>query len=291
MNRLRCLPHSVVFVSLMAVLGCEEQSITTDDVTFEATSALVEHNALSRNALAWNGIGLNGISLNGISLNGISLNALSAGTLDPGSYNAITAPGSTGDLARQFMRYAVSCAFLPSQTFSFSYTDANGVVHNEVYYGELGIASAWATGSLDVQGQQMVTSCLAARVNYYEVPVTISARCSLEPLKTLSSDAEVADYPHVEGAFWGNMFTADPFIVSCYHNVNVANSRMYQRDCATGHVDETGVAVDCGPIHVVGPCSSYCMSLNGGGQYFPACRARPGMNNALVKTVVTTALP
>jgi len=270
----------------MAVFGCEMQPMTTDEATSEAASALLEHNALSRNAMAWNGI-----SLNGISLNGISLNALDANTLDTGNFDAMTAPGPTGDLARQFIRYAVGCAFLPSQTFSFSYTDTLGIVHDMEYRGELGVVPSWATGSLDVQGQQLVTACLAARVNYYEVSVTISARSSLEPLKTLSSDAEVVDYPDVEGAFWGNMFAADPFIVSCYHGSTVTNSRTYQRDCATGHVDESGAVVDCGPIQVVGPCSSYCMSLNGGGRYFPACRARPGVNNALVKTVVTTALP
>jgi hypothetical protein len=282
----RCIAHSVVFVGVMGMLGCGVQSIATDDETLEVRSSLVQENSLSRNAMSWNGI-----SLNGISLNGISLNALDADTLEVSDFNAITAPGPTGDLARQFMRYAVSCAFLPNQTFSFSYTDAFGVVHDVVYPGELGIAPTWATGSLSVQGQELVTGCLAARVNYYEVPVTISVRSVLEPLKTLSSDAEVAQYPDVEGAFWGNMFAADPFIVSCYHSATVTNSRTYQRDCATGHVDETGAVVDCGPIHVVGPCSSFCMSLNGGGQFFPACRTRPGLNNALVKTVVTTSLP
>jgi hypothetical protein len=286
MHTSQCLAHSVVFVGVMGILGCGVQSMDMDGETLEVRSSLVELNSLSRNAMSWNGI-----SLNGISLNGISLNALDVGALDVGNFNAITAPGPSGDLARQFMRYAVSCAFLPNQTFSFSYTDALGVVRDVVYRGELGIAPTWATGSLGVQGQELVTGCLAARVNYYEVPVTISVRSVLEPLKTLSSDAEVAQYPDVEGAFWGNMFAADPFIVSCYHSATVTNSRMYYRDCATGHVDETGAVVDCGPIHVVGPCSSFCMSLNGGGQFFPACRARPGQNNSLIKTVVTTALP
>jgi hypothetical protein len=137
----------------------------------------------------------------------------------------------------------------------------------------------------------MVTGCLAARVNYYEVPVVISMRSVFEPLKTMSSDAEILDYPDVEGGFWGNLFAPQPYINACYNSETVANSRTFQRDCAAGHLDATGTPVECGPIHIVGACSSVCMSLNGGGFYYPACRDRPGISGSLTKAVVTTSLP
>lgn len=264
--------------------------MTTDDVTLEAESMIVEHNSLSRNALTWNGISLNGMSLNGISLNGISLNALSAGTLDSGSYSAITAPGPTGDLARQFMRYAVSCAFLPSQTFSFAYTDAQGITHQEAYAGELGIEPNWATGPLNDERQHLLTGCLAARVNFYETPVVISMRSWYAPLYMPSSDPEIDHYPDVEGAFWGNIFSSDPYMVSCYNSSTVNNSRAYYRDCATGHIDETGAVVSCGKIQVIGPCSSFCM-FNKAGKYYTSCQRRPGVNSQMFSAVITTALP
>jgi len=273
-------------VCALALVGCGYEAGEAGEETREAGGAIVEHNALSANALAWNGI-----ALNGIALNGIALNALDAATLDPQNLDAITAPGPTGDLARQFVRYAVSCAFSPTQTFSFSYVDALGALHQEAYPGTLAIAPEWATGPIGDERQRLLTACLAARVNYYEVPVVISVRSWLAPLQTLSSDAEVAAYSNVEGAFWGNLFAADPYIVACYNSETVDNSRAYQRDCAAGHLDASGATLDCGPIQIVGPCSSYCMSLNGGGKYYPSCRERPGQSNAMTKAVVTTALP
>jgi hypothetical protein len=273
-------------VAFGVLSGCTAEADIEDDDTLGAKSSLVKQNALSKNAMSWNGI-----SLNGISLNGISLNALDADTLAPGDYNAITAPTAAGDLARQFMRYAVSCAFSPSQTFSFDWTDAAGAAHHEAYPGELAVAPSWATGPIYDQDQRMLTGCLAARVNFYEVPVTISVRSVIEPLKTLSSMPELIDYPDVEGAFWGNMFAPQPYINACYNSGTVDNSRAYQRECATGHLVSGTTYVECGPIRIVGPCSSVCMSLNGGGFYYPACRDKPGISGSLTKAVVTTALP
>jgi hypothetical protein len=247
----------------------------------ESESAVLGGNALNLNALNLNALNLNALNLNALNLNGLSQANLAA----------IQNPGTTGHLARMALRYMVSCAFSGSQSFSFNWTDSSGTIHNEVYPGLLGIAPAWATGTLNLEQQRMVSACLAARVNYYEVPVVISARSVREPLKTLSNDQELVDYPDVEGAFWGNLFASSPFINACYNNATVSNSRAWQRDCAVGHLGGGSEIQECGMIHIVGSCSSVCQSLNGAGQYYPSCIERPGVSTSTTKEVITTALP
>lgn len=248
----------------------------------EAEGALVDGNRLSSNSLALNSLALNGIALNGIALN----------TMDPQSLAAIQDPGDQGTLARAFLRYAIGCAFTPSQSFGFTWTDATNVVHAESFAGELGVAPAWATGPLDATGQRMVSACVVARVNYYQVPVMLSIRSMEYSLRVLSGAQELVDFPHVEGAFWGNLWGPSPAIYACYNGATVANSRAWYRDCATGHLREDGTIEECGIIDVVGPCNTVCASLNGGGQYYPFCVEKPySAGNANTKLVVTTALP
>jgi hypothetical protein len=280
---------AIGFVGVASIMGCGAEADLEgemlgeeEDVLGEAESALVQLNALSENA----------ISLNAISLNAISLNALNLSTLDPNDIAAIQDPGTNGTLARQFVRYAVGCALTTSQSFSFSWTDGQGALHNEVYPGQLGVAPSWATGPLNLAGQRIVSACVAARVNYYEVSVVISLRSIIEPLKTLTGSAELANYPDIEGAFWGNLFDSQPFINACYNTDKVNNSRAWQRDCAVGHLTGQGTqTVECGIIHVVGSCAGVCQSLNCAGKYYPSCIEKPGSGSTTTKAVVTTALP
>lgn len=188
------------------------------------------------------------------------------------------------------LKYTVSCA-LPANAipFTFSWTDSNQVVHNESYLGLLGIAPTWTTQPLDDTGQKMISACLLARTNYIGVHVTISVRSLKAPLKTLVGSEELNDYPHVEGGFWGNLFATTPYARACYDDsgTNVANSQSWQRYCATGYPTPGGV-LECGMIHIIGPCTSYCKSLNGAGQYYPDCT-----DPVYGKTseMITTALP
>ena len=242
----------------------------------EAEAALLNENALNLNAL---------------NLNALNLDALNPGALSTETLAAIQDPGPNGALARELVRYAASCALTGNQRFDFSWTDAQGVAHDESYPGLLGIAPTWATGPLDPVGQRMVSACLAARVNYYRVPVVISARSLREPLKTLATSDELASYPDVEGAFWGNLFADHPFLNACYNGATIANSRSWQRDCAVGHLNEAGEIEECGMIRIAGPCSQVCQALNGAGQYYPSCIEQPGRGPVTMKEVITTALP
>jgi hypothetical protein len=252
---------------LLAGCGGGFEDEADDEMTAEAEGALVEGNALNLNAL----------NLNALNLNALNLNALNLNSLDAASLASIRDNGPSGELARAFLRYAVSCALNTNQTFNFSWTDAGGTVHNEIYRGDLGVAPGWATGPLTSDGQRMVSACVAARVNYYQVSVIISMRSLTEPLKTLTGSQELANYPDVEGAFWGNLFGSQPFMNACYNSATVSNSRAYKREC--------------GIIDIAGPCSQLCQGLNGAGQYYPSCIERPGQGSTATKLVVTTALP
>ncbi|WP_232379770.1 hypothetical protein [Polyangium fumosum] len=261
--------------------GCIAYTDERSDDVMEAEVALVQGNHLGANALA----------LNALALNALALNALALNTLDPQALAAIEDPGPQGALVRAFLKYAIGCAFTPAQSFVFTWTDGNGVDHDEVYKGELGVAPCWATGRLDTQGQSMVSACMAARVNYYQVPVTLSIRSLTEPLKTLTGSQELAQYPDVEGAFWGNLWAPTPFLHACYNSATVANSRAWKRDCAVGHLREGGGIEACGIIDIVGPCANVCQNLNGAGQYYPSCIERPGLSGTTTKFVITTGLP
>ncbi len=197
----------------------------------------------------------------------------------------------TGALARQLVRYMASCALSNTQSFQFEWTDEQGALHTETYPGQLGLAPTWATQPLNTEGQRIISACLAARTNYYAVSVQISARSRLEPLRTKVNSIEVATYPDVEGAFWGNLFVAEPFLNACYNSPTVANSRAWQRDCATGHLNADGEIEECGIIHIVGPCNHVCGALSPGGKYYEGCLERPGQSLTAIKQVITTALP
>ncbi|WP_437580085.1 hypothetical protein [Sorangium sp. So ce887] len=267
-----------------ALSGCIAEVGDTgarDELVGESQGALLGGNALSANALNLNALNLNALNLNALNLNGLSAQNLAT----------IQDPGPNGTLAREFVRYATNCALSSAASFDFSWTDSSGNMHSESYPGLLGVAPTWASGPLDELGQRMVTSCVAARVNYYQVPVVLSARSLRTPLKTLSSSQELIDYPDVEGAFWGNLFAAQPYLNACYNSATVNNSRAYQRDCAAGHLTSGDQIVECGVIRIAGPCDRVCQTLNGAGQYYPSCVDRPGQSTATTKDVVTTALP
>lgn len=283
---LRKLMVGFVCAAVLAGCGGFEEEEDADEVTAEAEGALIDGNALNLNAL----------NLNALNLNALNLNALNLNSLSTSSLTAIRDAGPSGDLARAFLRYAVGCALTSNQSFNFTWTDAGGAAHNESYRGELGVAPAWATGPLSSDGQRMVSACVAARVNYYQVPVVISMRSLTEPLKTLTGTKELADYPDVEGAFWGNLFGSQPVIHACYNSATVSNSRAHKRDCAAGHLTvdpQTGAQTitECGIIDIAGPCSQVCQTLNGAGQYYPSCLESPGQTTTTTKLVVTTALP
>jgi hypothetical protein len=279
MNRL-LTASAIVIASLPA--GCAGdplEALDEDDVA-EARSAVIVDNALVGNALVGNALVGNALVGNALVGNALSADALAA----------IQDPTANGDNARALLKYVVSCALDSPDSFDFSWTDSKGQPHAESYPGLLGIAPDWALGPLtDDTDKRMVSGCVAARANYYGVNVIISARSVREPLKGMCGKAEVASYAHVEGAFWGNLFTATPYLNACYNAATVAISRQAQRECAVGHLED-GQTLPCGPIVLQGSCTTWCSNLSGG--IYPSCVDKPGVpNSPTTKDVVTTALP
>lgn len=272
-----CIPLALALTAGCAVHEAGEGP-GGDPETGVAVSGMTAENALSYNALSYNAL-----SYNALSYNALSYNVLSAEALD-----ALLDPGAAGDLFRVLVKYTVSCALSASQSFSFSWIDGEGVLREEVYPGQHGLAEAWAWGPLDQGGRERVSGCLAARTNRYGVSVQISMRSHERALRHEIGPGELEEYPHVEGAFWGDLFTATPYLRACYTEANVANSRAAQRDCAAGQVDPAGGILPCGMIEIVGSCDDLCSTLHPPGQYYRDC---DDPDHGRIRSSMTTALP
>lgn len=269
-------------ILLMTATGCMAAELEGDaDMGAEdlgsGTGALVSMNALSTNAL----------SFNALSFNALSFNALSFNALRPEASDALQDPGVGGELFRTLVRYTVGCALSASQSFQFSWTDSAGVIHEEVYPGQLGLAAAWGEHALDATGKQMVSACLAARTNRHGVSVVISMRSHQKPLRHDVGQHELDDFAYVEGAFWGDLFAETPRLRACYHEPNVQVARSAQRDCAAGQLDGAGGLETCGMIEIVGSCQDLCGGLHPSGQYYKDC---DDPDSGRMRNVVTTAL-
>jgi hypothetical protein len=263
------------------VVGCGETAIddSDDEDIAETEQAIVSTNALGMNALGMNALGMNALGMNALGMNALGMNALAA----------IQEDSPLGVQNRQLLEYTVSCALTPSQSFTFSWTDSAGAVHNEAYPGLLGLAPGWATGPITSETEQrMISACLAARTNWYGLTVLISLRSVLAPLRNNPTDQELISFPYVEGAFWGNLFGAYPALYTCFEPGNIARARLAHRDCAAGHLDENGQPVECGIINIVGSCTDVCGNLDPHERWYTAC-AEPGAPSR--QSAIAVALP
>jgi len=189
------------------------------------------------------------------------------------------------------LRYVIGCAFDPTQSFAFSWTDDLSIVHNEIYYGELGLATGWQQEAIEASAQRWITACLLSRTNWYGVSVMISSRGSHSGLKK-SDTSELTLYPMEEGAFWGNLFAQTPLAHTCYYTPNKDHSRSLLRDCAAGHLDpDLGIVEECGLLGIVGDCGTYCDPLHPSGLYHANCYDTPGSTATKVSEVITVFLP
>ncbi len=248
--------HAAAFCTALAFFGCSELKPDVQGRPAVNTAALGP-NALGPNALGPNALGPNALGPNALGPNALSADAMTA----------LQAPGSNGDLARELLHYAVSCAFDASQSFSFSWTDENNVTHDETYPGLIGLAPSWADAPLDNDLKPWVSACLVARVNYFGVSVMLSMRGAADALTTTTEERDA--YTYLEGAFWGDVFSSTPTAFACNDESDDAHSRASQRVCAAGYDDGSGELQSCGIIQRVGSCADACGDLDG--DYFDAC--------------------
>ncbi len=271
------LSGGAIALAALAIAGC-----TSDRNQEEEEDIVIDS---QRGDLLPQSVSANGLSPNGLSPNGLSPSALSASVAAQ-----IAAPDAVGDSSRRLLKFTVGCALKSTQSFAFQWTDTLGAVHSETYVGLLGLAPSWATGPLDKAGQHWVSACLAARANRYEATVTLSLRGNVASLKKLT-DAESMAYPHVEGAFWGNLFSATPYLHACHDSANAANSRARLRDCAVGQGNDTsGAVVPCANIEIVGECDDLCGGFNGAGSFYSGCQDPTAPDSGSVH-MITSALP
>lgn len=263
----------------------------------DASEELVDEDASAvdvRNGALLNALGRNALGRNALTPGELGLRALNPGQLTPNALASIKDPGAKGALSRELLRYMVSCALRPDQTFSFSWTDSSGVVRNETYRGDLGMADFWVYTPLnDDYHTRWISACLAARTNYYGVSVMISVRGSHGMLGTTA--AERATYTVREGAFWGNLFDPNPYLRACFSPSGAVRAWQSMRDCAAGHWvydPATGqlTVETCGPIQIVGSCEDLC-TLNvdsaGNALYYSTCRDGFSTTDRLITTFLT----
>ncbi|WP_437827240.1 hypothetical protein [Sorangium sp. So ce1153] len=259
----------------------------------EAEGAVISSNSILPNALHKNSLNSTSTAL---TPGALSPTALTWASLSWSARGALQDPGTNGNLSRELLRYVVSCALRPNQSFSFSWTDSSGAVHPETYHGDLAIADWWVYGPLnDPFYQRHMSACLAARTNWYGVSVLISLR-SNQPFMA-SAATERSSYTVREGAFWGNLFSSTPYMRACYSPAGVNRARALKRDCAAGHlnVDPGSGATTtqaCGPIAIAGSCDTVCSVVNADGGYYSQCLDNPAIpGSARTDMVVTSFLP
>ncbi|WP_437730108.1 hypothetical protein [Sorangium sp. So ce1335] len=260
----------------------------SEEFTEEAQDAVVSENGFVPNALGPNALAPNALAPNALAPNALAPNALAPNALAPNALAAIKHPGPSGAMSRELLRYVVSCALRPDQTFSFSWNDSSGAVRQETYRGEIGLAPWWVYSVISEHYQRHITACLAARTNWYGVNVMISLR-NLENGMG-ASEPELTAYRVREGAFWGNVFSSTPFVRACYSPEGVARARQLQRDCAAGHLSVdpvTGATTTqtCGAIVIAGSCDTVCNWTDSAGKFYKGC-----IDNASVSPWIRTDL-
>ncbi|WP_159398034.1 hypothetical protein [Sorangium cellulosum] len=265
--------------------GYPPESDTIEGEVEAAESALLNPNALDPHALDPRAIDPDALSAGALAPNRLEESGLAESAL-----RALRDPGEAGRLSRHLLRYIVGCALSASQSLRFSWRDALGAPHEEIYRGLIGLAPSWTQEPLNAVRQQWVSACVASRVNASGVSVTISSRAAHAALR--SPDApEVERYPDEEGAFWGNLFTNPPRLFACYNNSNVENSRTHGRDCAAGRPGSAGGSSECANIHIVGSCDLACDALDVSSGSGRGYRSGCGDPDAPSSAVITTFLP
>jgi hypothetical protein len=197
-------------------------------------SALTADNALTANALTANALTANALTANALTANALTANALTA--------NALTANGLKDPLAREFLKYAVSCALPDGADVTFR---VDGVRYS--YPGSLGLAPEWGrkNGSCDGSCQRWVSACMLARVDAAGVKREISIR-GIHPA-LLPDRGELRSYPNREATYFGNLFVKGQPRFLCLSPDQSSNERV------------CGDSMTSCPMTVVGSCDDACI--------------------------------
>ena len=204
-------------------------------------AALNTDNGLTTNGLTTNGLTTNGLTTNGLTTNGLTTLAFASWfTLNPS-----TAP--------MVMRYLVRCGLPKDKSLSYSFG-----LTTYVWYGELGLAPTWGSGSsMPVAEQQVMSACLAAHANKYGAQMMVSIRGYYTSGRYIPvSTAESSDYPADEGCYFGNLFDGTG-VFSAFSSSSplTSSSKTSQRACAINE----GNPGSCAPmVQTYRTCQQLC---------------------------------
>jgi hypothetical protein len=232
--------YQVLGFGLLAVwaAACGGGETGVEEVSAYALSA----NALSANALSANALSANALSANALSANALSANALSA--------NALTATALKDPMAREFLKYVVSCALPDDEVIKMT---IDGQSYS--FPGSLGMEPQWGErgGSCDESCQRWITACVLARVDFLGVERPISVRGLNQGLKTTGKEAK--DYPVREATYFGNVFAPGKPLYACLSPDQTTDVRVCGDDMK-----------NC-PMQVVGSCAKACAVEGKFGQF------------------------
>ncbi|WP_437790682.1 hypothetical protein [Sorangium sp. So ce693] len=237
-----------MMTSLAACVGVQEgEEGEEDDVGVVEQAAFVE-NALTSNALTSNALTSNALTSNALTSNALTSNALTS--------NALTSSALRDPLARQLLKYVVSCALPSGARFDIN---IDGVVY--AFDGELGLHKRWGDkdGSCDNACKAWVSACVLSRINHLGIATPISMRgnrCELS-----SDSTERTAYSNREGAYYGNIFASPPNYYACVSPEKTSIERV------------CGASLDDCALRVVGSCRDACDKPQSDGSY-PNCRDR-----------------
>jgi hypothetical protein len=230
------------------------------------TANLVTTNALSMNALSMNALSMNALSMNALSMNALSMNAL--------SMNALVASKLSDPLAREFLKYVVSCALDDDASITMkidgkSYT----------FEGSLGLATDWGErgGKCDSECQRWVSACVLSRVDFLGVEKPISLRGANRALKTTFN--ELHDYPVREATYFGNLWADGAPKYAC---LSPGKSEI-PRVC--------GDSLDNCPMDVVGSCAQACSTQGWTGGFVDCSSTGRARKPEIFHESVTVFLP
>ena len=250
---IRRLALGLAAAAVVGVAGCASE---TDEGLDSAESAALVDNALTANAL----------TANALTANALTANALTA--------NALTANGLRDPLARQFLKYAVSCALDADQSITLTIDG-----QRYTFPGSLGLAPEWGErhGSCDESCQRWVSGCMLARVDAAGVERMISVRGTNEGLDLESREKRA--YPVREATYYGNLFVQGQPRFLCL----APGQRSDERVC--------GASLDDCPMTVVGSCAQACAREDGDGAFLNCSSSGRARRPEVYSESVTVFLP
>ncbi|WP_395829140.1 hypothetical protein [Archangium violaceum] len=246
-------------------LGCATGLPESEKVLTGTTAGtLAAANGMTSNGLATNGLATNGLATNGLATNGLATNGLATNGLSSASFSTWfnSNPAGYSDMV---MKYVVACAYSEGQSLSYS----DGVT-TFTWYGRLGLAPGWASGSpATVSEQQLISACLAVHVNKFGAHVDISVRGQNALGTSIPvTTTESSTFSEREAAFFGNLFTGEG-IYACNDRGTLTPSESSLRACGLSS-QNSGTSIECPPIQHTGQCSTLCTfdKLKG---YYTSC--------------------